>query len=100
MSMNHSHPTAPIEPNTRFGSPLPRRAFLGRSFAAAAAACGFPSIGVAGANEEIRIAIIGLNSKGRHHIEMFSKLPGVRIVARVWCDDLERWLDKRGEGER
>lgn len=66
-----------------FGQPLARRSFLGRSLAAAAA-WGFPSIGVAGVNEQIRIAIVGLNSKGRHHIELFQKVPGIRIVAL--CD--------------
>ena len=62
---------------------LGRRAFLGRTLAAGAA-WGFPSIGVAGTNDEIRIAIVGLNSKGRHHIELFGRVPGVRIVAL--CD--------------
>jgi predicted dehydrogenase len=51
---------------------------------AAGAAWGFPSIGVAGTNDEIRIAIVGLNSKGRHHIELFGRVPGVRVVAL--CD--------------
>jgi predicted dehydrogenase len=60
-----------------------RRGFLGRTLAAATA-WGFPSIGVAGTNDGIRIAIVGLNSKGRHHIELFGKVPGVRIVAL--CD--------------
>jgi predicted dehydrogenase len=73
-----------MKPTSSAGHPLPRREFLGRSIAAAAAAWGFPSIGVAGVNEEIRIAIVGLNSKGLHHIELFKKVPGVRIVAL--CD--------------
>lgn len=95
MSRTHSHPTTHQEPTGAFGSPLSRRAFLGRSFATAAAAWGFPSIGVAGINEEIRIAIVGLNSKGRHHIEIFSKLPGVRIVAL--CDVDQAVLTRTAE---
>ncbi len=65
------------------GRGIGRRAFLGRTLAAGAA-LGFPRLGAAGANDEIRIAVVGLNSKGRHHIELFGKVPGVRIVAL--CD--------------
>jgi len=72
---------APINPRSQG---LSRRAFLGRSLAASAAAWGLPSIGVAGANEEIRIAVVGLNSKGSHHVDLFNRLPGVRVVAL--CD--------------
>jgi predicted dehydrogenase len=37
-----------------------------------------------GANNDIRIAIAGIRSKGADHIDTFKKLPGVRIVAL--CD--------------
>ena len=44
---------------------------------------------VLGANDDIRVAVIGLGSKGSGHVRQFSGLPGVRIVAL--CDvDPER----------
>ena len=39
---------------------------------------------ILGANDDIRVAIIGLGGKGRSHVSQFSNLPGVRIVAL--CD--------------
>lgn len=43
-----------------------------------------PFAQVAGANGDIRVAIAGLRSKGRNHIDNFSKVSGVRITAL--CD--------------
>ena len=60
-----------------------RRGFLARTLAAGAALA-FPSLHAAGANEEVRIAIVGLHSKGNQHIELFKQIPGVRVVAL--CD--------------
>lgn len=37
-----------------------------------------------GANDEIRVAVLGLNGRGRDHIGGFMSVPGVRIVAL--CD--------------
>ncbi|RPJ86605.1 MAG: gfo/Idh/MocA family oxidoreductase [Acidobacteria bacterium] len=45
-----------------------------------------------GANDAVRVAIIGLRSKGHHHIQMYKDVPGVRIVAL--CDADENILDK------
>jgi len=42
------------------------------------------------------MAIVGLHSKGKHHIEMFKKVPGVRIVAL--CDADENILDREVKG--
>lgn len=39
---------------------------------------------VAGANSEIRHAVIGFNGRGKDHIDGFRKVPGVRLVAL--CD--------------
>ena len=39
---------------------------------------------VPGANGDVRVAIVGLNGKGKDHLEAFSALPGVRVVAL--CD--------------
>jgi len=39
---------------------------------------------VLGANDDLRVAVIGFNSRGRDHISGFKKLKGVRLVAL--CD--------------
>ena len=62
---------------------LTRRQFVKRS-AAAAAAISLPMVAsgrVLGANEEIRIAVVGLGGRGGTHIAEFGKQPGVRLVA-------------------
>jgi len=40
-----------------------------------------PTARVLGANDEIRIATIGVGGQGSYHTEIFSKIPGVRYVA-------------------
>ena len=45
-----------------------------------------------GANDAVRVAVVGLNSKGSHHIQMFKQVPGVRVVAL--CDADESILDR------
>lgn len=62
---------------------LTRRQFV-RSSVAAAAALGMPKISLAsaaGANEEIRMAVVGCGNRGGTHVAEFGKQPGVRIVA-------------------
>lgn len=44
-----------------------------------------------GANDDIRLAIVGLRKKGKQHIEVFRSLPGVRVVAL--CDADKQFLD-------
>src|SRR5262249_7194082 len=39
-----------------------------------------------GANEDIRVAVVGLNGRGGAHIDGYSKLQGVRLVALCDCD--------------
>src|SRR5210317_554566 len=46
---------------------------------------------VRGANDDIRLAIVGLKKKGKEHLEIFPKVPGVRIVAL--CDADTQFLD-------
>lgn len=63
-----------------------RRTFLKRTGAAVGGtlAAGLaPSVwsAVPEANSNIRVAIIGLGNKGKQHIEVFSKLEGVRLAA-------------------
>lgn len=65
---------------------ITRRNFLKQS-SLAAAALGLSARAwsqVPGANDDIRIAIIGLNGRGDTHIQEFNKMKGVRIVAL--CD--------------
>lgn len=64
-----------------------RRQFLRHTALAAGACAAFPAITYAqagSANDTIRIAIVGVRSKGKDHIGLFGKIPGVRIVAL--CD--------------
>ncbi len=68
---------------TRTPPGMHRRDFI-KAAALAGAAWAAPSIGVLGANDRIRLAVIGLGGKGRQHVELFSALPGVRVAAL--CD--------------
>jgi predicted dehydrogenase len=66
---------------------LSRRTFLARTALAAGAGAALSpgsllSAGKAGST--VRIAIVGLRSKGAHHLEMFQTIPDVRVVAL--CD--------------
>jgi predicted dehydrogenase len=47
---------------------------------------------VLGANGDIRVAVIGLNGRGRNHLSSLAKIPGVRVVAL--CDVDTAVLDK------
>jgi predicted dehydrogenase len=69
---------------------IDRRRFLTRSLAAGAA-LGFPSLRAAGANEQIRLAVVGLRNKGGQHVELFKRIQGVKIVAL--CDADRKVLD-------
>jgi predicted dehydrogenase len=65
---------------------ITRRQFL-RDGAFAAAAVGLAArswAGVAGANDDIRIAVVGFNGQGRGDLEGLRKVSGVRVVAL--CD--------------
>ena len=65
--------------DSQLRTPHTRRSFL-KVCALAAAGWAIPGSRVLGANGDIRIAVIGLGNKGRQHVELFSKLPGVRVV--------------------
>jgi predicted dehydrogenase len=67
-------------------TPLSRRSFL-RSSAIATAGATFSArswAAVAGANGDIRVAIVGLNGRGKNHLGSLSQISGVRLVAL--CD--------------
>jgi predicted dehydrogenase len=46
----------------------------------------------AGANDDIRIGVIGFNGRGGDHIKTFRAIPGVRVVAL--CDADQKVLDR------
>ncbi len=78
-------------------SRLNRRGFI-RNMSTAAAGIGFGSMlytkaysKILGANNDIRIAIVGLRKKGKEHIDIFGKVPGVRIVSL--CDVDTEFID-------
>ena len=66
---------------------LTRRAFLLNTAVAGAATAAFSARAwaqVAGANGDLRVAVVGLNGRGKSHLNSLSKVAGVRIVAL--CD--------------
>jgi predicted dehydrogenase len=70
---------------------IPRRQFIRNSLLAAAAFKAWPLAAqssvqsrVIGANDDIRYAIVGLNGRGKNHIEAMSQVKGTRLVAL--CD--------------
>ena len=65
---------------------ITRRNFLKNSLAATAAASLPASVWVraAGANDTIRVAVVGIRGRGAAHISGLSGLPGVQVVAL--CD--------------
>jgi predicted dehydrogenase len=76
---------------------ISRRSFLVKSAAAtlAAGAARVPRAWAqpSGANDAVRVAVVGLHGKGAHHVQMLKAIPGVRIVAL--CDVDEAVLEKR-----
>ncbi len=45
-----------------------------------------------GANDDVRVAVVGIRSQGSNHINWFSQIPGVRVVAI--CDADKEFLDR------
>ena len=71
-----------------------RRTFLKTSaLAAAGAVLPARSWGrVLGANDDLRVAVIGLNGRGQNHLQSLSRIQGVRVVAL--CDPDTAVLDR------
>ncbi len=67
-------------------SPLTRRRFLQSSalVTAGAALSARSWAQVAGANGDLRVAVVGLNGRGRSHLQSLQRIKGVRLVAL--CD--------------
>jgi len=73
---------------------LTRRTFI-RNTALLGAATAFPARSwaqVAGANGDVRVAVLGLNGRGKNHLSSLAKVSGVRVVAL--CDPDSKVLDK------
>ncbi|MCU0914542.1 MAG: Gfo/Idh/MocA family oxidoreductase [Planctomycetes bacterium] len=68
-----------------------RRHFIKASVAAGLATA-IPHSRVQGANGDIRVAVVGIRSQGRNHINWFRKIPGVRVVAI--CDADRSFLER------
>jgi predicted dehydrogenase len=47
---------------------------------------------VRGANDDIRVAVVGIRNQGSNHINLFRKIPGVRVVAI--CDVDKSFLER------
>jgi len=75
-------------------SKLSRRDFMKSSVAIGAGlALAGPASRVLGANDEIRIATVGVGGQGSYHTSIFSEIPGVRYVAV--CDADQNHVDER-----
>ena len=78
---------------------ISRRGFFQRTLAAGAALA-IPKVTwsasryqqIIGANDAVRVGVIGIRSKGAQHIEMFRQVPGVRVVAL--CDADQEILNR------
>src|SRR6478672_7112572 len=62
-----------------------RRTFLGA--AAALALSGRLAAAAPGANERVRVAVIGLRNRGTDLVQLFAKNPGAELVAVCDVDD-------------
>jgi len=76
-------------------SNLTRRDFIKSSMAVGAALALAPHSRVLGANNDIRIGVIGVGGQGGGHMGYFHKLSGVRLVAI--CDADQAHIDKRAK---
>jgi predicted dehydrogenase len=70
---------------------ITRRHFMKGSLAAGISLA-TPFSRARGANDDIRVAVVGIHSQGSNHINWFSQIPGVRIVAI--CDADKEFLDR------
>src|SRR5690348_4870038 len=64
-----------------------RRAFLLTSAAAAT--------GVRGANDRIRVAVVGIRGRGQSHIDAFHQLAGENVEIAALCDVEQSVLEQR-----
>jgi predicted dehydrogenase len=70
-----------------------RRGFLKASALAAGMASAASAKKVVGANDRVRIAVVGLNGRGWNHVTGFHSVPGVEVA--YFCDADENVLNRR-----
>lgn len=67
---------------------LNRRHFVKNTIGAGfGLALAHPHSKVLGANEDVRVAVVGINGRGSSHINGFRRIPGVRVTALCDIDD-------------
>ena len=71
---------------------LTRRTFIRGSIVGGTAAALAPYSRVLGANNDVRVAVVGFRSQGSNHIKWFGRIPGVRVVAL--CDVDREFIDR------
>ena len=69
-----------------------RRNFLARTLAASSGLALAPHARAMGANDDIRVAVVGFRGQGGLHLKMLRELAGVRVVAV--CDVDQSVLDR------
>jgi len=75
---------------------ITRRDFVKRSIAVGAGlTLASPFSRVRGANDDIRVAVVGINGRGGSHISNFDKMEGVRVAGL--CDVDRRVLERRAK---
>ncbi|UCC98577.1 MAG: Gfo/Idh/MocA family oxidoreductase [Phycisphaerales bacterium] len=75
---------------------LTRRAFMKSSIAAGVGlTMAAPFSRVRGANDAVRVAVVGINGRGGSHISAFSKMDGVRLAGL--CDVDKKVLERRAK---
>ena len=70
---------------------LSRRDFV-KGSVAAGLSLAMPFSRVRGANDDIRVAVVGIRNQGTNHINWFGKIPDVRVVAI--CDADRQFVDR------
>jgi predicted dehydrogenase len=66
---------------------ISRRSFLATSAAVGATTLFSTKARAIGANDDVRIAVIGLNGRGQAHVDAFPQVQGTRVVALCDADD-------------
>ncbi|MHC4540475.1 MAG: Gfo/Idh/MocA family protein [Planctomycetota bacterium] len=79
-----------------------RRRFLKGTLAGASAVALAPYSRVLGANDDVRVGVVGFRGQGSNHIKYFSRIPGVRLVALCDADRnvIDREVGKLRESNR
>ncbi len=75
---------------------ITRRQFVGSVAAGLGMTLITPVSRVLGANDDIRVAVVGINGRGGSHISGFSEIKGVRVVA--FCDVDRNVLGNKAQG--